>query len=138
MRIAYEPVPAPEQVFGQFASAAVPERAYTTRAEFASPDIDAVPFPIDAVYTWVDGSDPVWQARKAAALGVRTRPSSAGLASNDSRYASRDELRYSMRSLVAYAPWVRHIYLVTDDQVPAWLDRDHPMVTDGVAPSDLR
>ena len=40
-------------------------------------------------------------------------------AANDSRYASRDELRYSLRSLHAFAPWVRHVYLVTADQVPA-------------------
>ncbi|MFC7481231.1 stealth conserved region 3 domain-containing protein [Luedemannella flava] len=34
-----------------------------------------------------------------------------------------------MRSLFNFAPWVRHIYLVTDDQVPAWLDTTSPHVT---------
>jgi hypothetical protein len=28
-----------------------------------------------------------------------------------------DELRYSLRSLEKYAPWVRHVYLVTNGQV---------------------
>ena len=37
---------------------------------------------------------------------------------NESRFTSRDELRYSLRSLDMYADWVRHVYLVTDDQVP--------------------
>ena len=46
------------------------------------------------------------------------------LAANESRFASRDELRYSLRSLDMYADWVRHVYLVTDDQVPVWLDTD--------------
>ena len=27
-----------------------------------------ISFPIDAVYIWVDGSDPVWQARRRKAL----------------------------------------------------------------------
>ena len=39
-----------------------------------------------------------------------------------SRYRDSDELRYSLRSLEKYAPWVRHVYLVTDDQIPWWLD----------------
>ncbi len=51
------------------------------------------------------------------------------LAANDSRYISRDELRYSLRSLDMYADWVRHVYLVTDNQVPAWLDTTNPRLT---------
>jgi hypothetical protein len=127
--VAYEPVPAAEEVFGQFAAAADVPRRYTTRDEFAHPGVDHLPFPIDAVYTWVEGSDPAWQARKAAALGVQVTGEISHLAGNDSRYASRDELRYSMRSVAAYAPWIRHVYLVTDDQVPAWLDPSHPGIT---------
>ncbi|MFF7755780.1 stealth family protein [Streptomyces sp. NPDC007971] len=82
-------------------------------------DID---FPVDAVYTWVDGSDPLWLRRRAAA-------SSEGLheeAANAGRYADHDELRYSLRSLSMHAPWIRNIYLVTDDQTPPWLDTDQP------------
>ena len=39
------------------------------------------------------------------------------------------ELRYSIRSLVKHAPWVRHIYIVTNGQIPYWLDLDNPRVT---------
>jgi hypothetical protein len=28
-----------------------------------------------------------------------------------------------------FAPWIRRVFLVTDDQLPAWLDADHPDVT---------
>jgi hypothetical protein len=86
-------------------------------------DID---FPIDVVYTWVDGNDPGWLKRK------RQTHESAGLgtlnefAANDSRFTSHDELRYSLRSLEMYADWVRHVYLVTDDQVPDWLYVENP------------
>ncbi|WP_375477976.1 Stealth CR1 domain-containing protein [uncultured Jatrophihabitans sp.] len=88
-----------------------------------------VDFPIDAVYTWVDGDDPAWRERmaraRAAEHGVEYHPAAQGA----HRYANRDELRYSLRSLDSYAPWIRHVYLVTDAQSPAWLRRDHPRLT---------
>lgn len=88
-----------------------------------------VDFPIDVVYTWVDGDDPAWAARKAAAQGGVDSGSLNEFASNSSRFLSRDELKYSLRSLDMYAGWVRHVYLVTDQQVPAWLDTTDPRIT---------
>jgi hypothetical protein len=88
-----------------------------------------VDFPIDVVYTWVDGSDPAWQERKSAAHEAVGLGELNEFASNESRFLSRDELRYSLRSLDMYASWVRHVYLVTDDQVPPWLDTSNPRVT---------
>jgi len=35
-------------------------------------------------------------------------------------------LLYSLRSIERYAPWVRRIYLVTNGQIPRWLNLDHP------------
>lgn len=113
-------------------SAFVPRDAeprYRSRAVYAEPGPNDVQFPIDVVYTWVDGDDPAWRSRKAQALGEDADDSFAGLATNDSRFTSRDELLYSMRSLHAFAPWVNHIYLVTDDQTPSWLDPTSPHVT---------
>ncbi|WP_233564861.1 stealth family protein [Micromonospora musae] len=104
------------------------DTTYPSRAEFAGLAHDQVTFPIDVVYTWVDGDDGDWRERKNRALREHGAAEMNEVAANDARYVSRDELRYSMRSLVAYAPWVRQIYLVTDDQVPAWLDVTHPMV----------
>jgi stealth protein CR2/Stealth-like protein len=95
------------------------------------PHVESVQFPVDVVYTWVDGNDPAWLERKAAALEAAGEDAGAlhALATNPSRFASRDELRYSMRSLDMYADWVRHVYLVTDDQTPSWLRTDHPGLT---------
>ncbi|MFJ6214287.1 stealth conserved region 3 domain-containing protein [Streptomyces sp. NPDC092296] len=93
-----------------------------TRAEFTGPRPDDVDFPIDVVYTWVDGSDPEWLRRRAQAAGEAYHAEAA----NAARYLSRDELKYSLRSLRMNAPWVRNIYLVTDDQVPRWLDTSVP------------
>lgn len=80
--------------------------------------------PIDAVYTWVDGSDPSWKARKQARLaglgeGARGLEASA---TSDVRFLSRDELRYSLRSLERFAPFIRRVHIVTDRQTPRWLD----------------
>jgi hypothetical protein len=122
-------VSASEPSFGSFCAPDDPAR-YRTREIFTLPSLDRISFPIDAVYTWVDGGDPAWQARKARALtGNAWLDGASRLAHNDSRYASRDELRYSLRSLHCFAPWIRHVFLVTDDQVPAWLDTSHPGIT---------
>lgn len=40
---------------------------------------------------------------------------------SDNRFRDSNELRFSLRSLERFAPWVRHVYLVTDDQIPKWL-----------------
>ncbi|MFE7326644.1 stealth family protein [Streptomyces sp. NPDC057565] len=94
-----------------------------TRSEFTLSLPDEVTFPVDAVYTWVDGADPEWIRRRANALGQTDYHEQAISAA---RFTSRDELRYSLRSLHQFAPWLRTIYLVTDGQVPAWLNSAHP------------
>ena len=45
------------------------------------------------------------------------------------RFRDNDELRYSLRSIWRFAPWVRHVFLVTNGQVPNWLNLDHPRIT---------
>jgi hypothetical protein len=106
----------------------VPPR-YRTRAEFASDAPGQVRFPIDAVYTWVDGGDPDWLRRKNTALGALGEQQINTIAANASRFISRDELRYSLRSMAVFAPWIRRIFLVTDDQIPPWLDDSDPRLT---------
>ncbi|MER6604711.1 stealth family protein [Streptomyces sp. NPDC000927] len=95
----------------------------STRSEFTLSLPDEVTFPVDAVYTWVDGADPEWIRRRATALG---RTDYHEQAISAARFTSRDELRYSLRSLHQFAPWLRTVYLVTDGQVPAWLNTAHP------------
>jgi hypothetical protein len=81
--------------------------------------------PVDVVYTWVDGSDPAWQQRRRDYQPPAGADPSAGHAA---RYLSREELRYSLRSIAMFARWVRTIHLVTDAQVPDWLDTTHPQL----------
>ncbi len=44
------------------------------------------------------------------------------------RYADYEQLRYSLRSLEKYAPWVRNVFIVTSGQIPYWLDLDNPRI----------
>jgi hypothetical protein len=95
-----------------------------TRPEMTVTLPEEIGYPIDAVYTWVDGQDPAWQRRRAEITGESYHPESSSAA----RFLNRDELRYSLRSLHAYAPWFRNVYIVTDDQTPSWLNTAHPNV----------
>ena len=95
----------------------------------AAPHLMQVTFPIDAVYTWVDGTDPAWLERKRAALEQNLGHPMPEAAADDLRFVGHDELRHSLRSLEQYAPWIRHVYLVTDGQRPDWLREDSEWVT---------
>ncbi len=79
---------------------------------------------IDLVYLWVNGNDPVWMAKRDACIGRAT--STEGNCKG--RYADNDELKYSLRSVEKYAPWIRRIFIVTDNQVPEWLDLSNPKI----------
>ncbi|MCL2538219.1 MAG: stealth family protein [Alphaproteobacteria bacterium] len=83
---------------------------------------------IDLVYLWVDGSDPKWRAKKNAALAAMGRPPMKD-AVGDNRWMDNGELKYSLRSAEKFVPWINHIYIVTDGQVPKWLDAKNPRVT---------
>lgn len=89
------------------------------------PSVDAVVEPVDIVYTWVDGADQAWLAERARWSGEGFTPD----AQIASRFESHDELRYSLRSVEMYANWFNHLYLVTDAQLPAWLNLAHPRLT---------
>lgn len=90
--------------------------------------VDDIIFPIDAVYTWVDGDDPVWinskRRREADLSGAEYHEE----ANHVARFRSRDELKYSLRSLQMFAPWFRKIFIVTAGQVPSWLNTSDPRI----------
>jgi Stealth protein CR2, conserved region 2/Stealth protein CR1, conserved region 1/Stealth protein CR4, conserved region 4 len=80
---------------------------------------------VDLVYLWVDGNDPKWQEKKRIFTG---RVSDASEQNNLGRYVSNDELRYALRSVEKHTPWIRKIFIVTDDQQPEWLDKTNPKI----------
>ena len=80
---------------------------------------------IDLVYLWVNGNDPVWQAKRDACIGIPMEQSGVNC---KGRYADNDELKYSLRSIELYAPWIHKIFIVTDNQIPTWLNINHPKI----------
>lgn len=92
------------------------------------PDIQDFVGPVDVVYTWVDAADPLWRQKFHYYTGQVPRDGIDASSSDLARYTSRDELKYSLRSLELNLPWVRKIFIVTADQVPGWLDTNHPKI----------
>ena len=80
---------------------------------------------IDLVYLWVDGNDPKWLAKKNA---YSTEKIVLADLDCQGRYANSDELKYSLRSVEKFANWVDKIYIVTNDQIPVWLDTTNPKI----------
>jgi hypothetical protein len=76
---------------------------------------------IDAVYTWVDGDDPLFVAEKRR-FDRQCGPCNARDNSFDKRFRDSGELLFSLRSIEKFAPWVRRIHIVTNGQVPPWLN----------------
>lgn len=84
--------------------------------------------PVDLVYTWVDGSDEQWRSAKLAATSG-TLAAELPTATDDARFFSNDELKYSLRSVESFLPWVNHIYIVTAGHKPSWINENHPRIT---------
>ena len=88
--------------------------------------------PIDIVYLWVDGNDTNWRSKRQSASDQLSAFSSQALArfgNVEGRFRDNDELRYSLRALDRFFPGHGHVYIVTDGQVPAWLQADHESLT---------
>lgn len=80
---------------------------------------------VDMVFSWVDGSSTHFQRQRAAQMAEYVVGEGDD---GPARYRHVDELRYALRSVHMYAPWVRRIFIATDSPTPAWL-LDHPKVT---------
>lgn len=90
---------------------------------------------IDFVILWVDGNDPDWRAEKerhaanADPARLYQNPAHRPDALGGRRFHDFGTLRYALRSMEAYAPWFRRLWLVTDGQIPDWLNTAHPRLT---------
>eukprot|EP01117_Protostelium_nocturnum_P010349 TRINITY_DN3721_c0_g1_i2.p1 TRINITY_DN3721_c0_g1~~TRINITY_DN3721_c0_g1_i2.p1 ORF type:complete len:1019 (-),score=326.23 TRINITY_DN3721_c0_g1_i2:164-3220(-) len=98
---------------------------------------------IDVVFTWVNGSDPrhkaALQAMKLEKLGEIERvcngteiPEEHNCTRDEetlSRFTDNEELRYALRSIEKNMNWVRNIYLVTNGQIPYWMNLSHPRLS---------
>ena len=82
---------------------------------------DDIAFDIDIVFSWVDGGSLEWQKRQRAA-----RMASYVVGEGDdteARFRQIDELKYALRSVHMFAPWVRRIFIATDSPSPGLAGR---------------
>lgn len=87
--------------------------------EYAIPENPTCPA-VDLVYLWVNGSDPLIALDIARATGKPYVESG--------RLRDVPTLRYSIRAADTFAPWIRRVVLVTNGQVPGWLNASNPRV----------
>ncbi|MDT0118465.1 stealth family protein [Microbacterium sp. PRF11] len=100
-------------------------RRWTTVSGMFDPHPNEFTADIDMVFSWVDGSSSEFQRQRAARMKGYVVGDGDD---NAARYRQVDELRYALRSVHMYAPWVRRIFIATDSPTPEWL-ADHPKVT---------
>jgi len=87
------------------------------------------PYPIDIVYLWVDGKDPAWlECKECYREGEGLLDKSKLEGAQENRFSDHQELKYSLRSILKFAPFFNHVYIVTMSQRPEWL-LDHPQIT---------
>ena len=76
--------------------------------------------PIDAVISWVDGNDPVFKKKMATFLEGQCPSKIPG--AHLTRFASINEIKYCVLSILTFAPFVRNIFIVTNGQDPNLYD----------------
>lgn len=80
---------------------------------------------IDLVYLWCDGNDKDFEQKRQE----RMQQCGASISGNENcRYVQINELKYSLRSVSMYMPWIHHIFIVTNNQIPKWL-KQHDKIT---------
>lgn len=75
-------------------------------------------FPIDFVVTWVDGGDPKWIGKKS-----QYSLSMDNALNGDERFRDFDVFEYWFKNVEKFAPWVNRIFLITDEQLPSFIDK---------------
>ncbi len=83
-----------------------------------------IKYPIDFVVSWVDEKDPLWQSRMEETLRNACVDSERRFDKDfaDERYRDWKLLKYWFRGVEKFAPWVRRVWLVTDAQVPDFIN----------------
>ncbi|MDT0643878.1 Stealth CR1 domain-containing protein [Zunongwangia sp. F363] len=74
---------------------------------------------VDAVITWVNGNDKNWQGKINAYSEKKINFSSEN---HLKRYNSIGEIDIAIKSIIKFAPFIRNIFLVTDNQSPDSFD----------------
>ena len=79
---------------------------------------------IDAVITWVDGSDKEYKKKIEKHLSTSTN--------YKKQYLQANEIEYCVKSILRFAPFVRRIFIVTDNQKPSFKGLENLIVRNKV------
>ncbi|WP_304516459.1 Stealth CR1 domain-containing protein [Cecembia rubra] len=72
--------------------------------------------PIDVVIAWVDGNEPKHREKMNQYLPEKSRKQV--FSTEATRFASAGEIKYCVLSILTFAPFIRKVFIVTDDQDP--------------------
>jgi len=72
--------------------------------------------PIDAVISWVDGDDPVYQHKLTSFCAQQGIDKHTAV--EPTRIQQVNEIHYCLQGLRRFAPWIRTIYIITNQQTP--------------------
>ena len=79
---------------------------------------------IDLVYCWVNGNDTEWYNKKQQ---YALKENKYKIINSKCRFRDNEELKFSLRSVEKYAPWINNIYIVTDNQMTAIMKKFQSM-----------
>ena len=82
---------------------------------------------IDVVYLWVNSNDKKWQKKRINSFDIflkNDKDNIALYANTDGRFRDNGELIFNLRCLENFFPKHGHVYIVTDEQRPAWLSQN--------------
>ena len=82
---------------------------------------------IDVVYLWVNSNDKKWQNKRRDSFDIflkNDKDNIALYANTDGRFRDNGELIFNLRCLENFFPKHGHVYIVTDEQRPAWLTQN--------------
>ena len=80
---------------------------------------------MDLVYLWCDDTDTNWSELRKKHLPKEKLDKQVVC---KGRFVQNDELKYSLRSVEKYMPWVNNIYIVSACKMPQWLNVNHPKI----------
>ena len=82
--------------------------------------------PIDAVILWVDGNDEKHQEKILPYVADKTRVLSKSFRT---RFDQVNEIKFTIDSILKFAPFIRHLYIITDNQIPPFLETQEAETT---------
>ena len=75
---------------------------------------------IDIVIPWVDSSDSAWRKEKNKYAQIENHPEL--IDDSEARFRDWGTVKYLLRSIEKYTPWVNKVYFITWGHIPKWMN----------------